>query len=80
MACQLRHRQDSFPVGYAIDIAYQCRWRRRQVAFGVGGVADRLAAGRGELAEVLPAGRARVRRAVYGDAGAGADLSDDAPP
>jgi hypothetical protein len=37
-----------------------------------------------DLAEVLPAGWAGVRRAVDGDAGAGAtgrpDLSDDAPP
>ena len=37
-----------------------------------------------ELAEVLPAGWAGVRRAVDGDAGADAvrcsDLPDDAPP
>jgi hypothetical protein len=39
-ACQLRHRQIRAPVAYAIDRAYQCHWRSRQIAFGVAGVAD----------------------------------------
>ena len=40
-SCRLRHRQDSGPVAYAIDRLYWCRWRSRQVAFEVDGVADR---------------------------------------
>jgi hypothetical protein len=39
--CQLRHRQDRQPVGDAIDRAYRCRWRSRQMAFRVAGVGDR---------------------------------------
>src|ERR1700722_9539676 len=45
VGCRLRQRQDCRPVGYAIDIAYWCLWRRRQVGFGVDGVADMAQAG-----------------------------------
>jgi hypothetical protein len=40
-ACRRRHRLELPPVTDAIDRAYECRWRSRQVALGVGGVADR---------------------------------------
>jgi hypothetical protein len=33
------------PVTYAIDMPYRCRWRSRQVTFGVDGVADSLRSG-----------------------------------
>ena len=35
-ACRLRHRPEAQSVGYAIDIAYRGRWRRRQVGGPVG--------------------------------------------
>ena len=41
----LRHRQVRHPVTYAIDMPYRCRWRSRQVPFGVAGVADSLRSG-----------------------------------
>jgi hypothetical protein len=44
-ACQLRHRPQTVPVGYAIDIAYWGRRRRRQGAAHVDGVGDRATAG-----------------------------------
>jgi hypothetical protein len=46
-ACHLRHRQVRRPVTYAIDMPYRCRWRSRQVPFGVDGVADSLRSGQG---------------------------------
>jgi hypothetical protein len=40
-ACRLRHRHELPPVTHAIDRVYRCRWRSRQVASRVDGVADR---------------------------------------
>jgi hypothetical protein len=41
-----RRRQNRQPVSYAIDTAYRCRWRSRQVGWEVDGVGDRGGGGR----------------------------------
>ena len=44
---RLRHEQGRQAFGYAIDSAWQCRWRRRRVPFRVDGVGDRAGAALG---------------------------------